>query len=157
MPSVLLSRVLGTLLCQCQPTTSCAVVPVYVSLLQQYRSCSNRCYCCAASPPFKVARTSVVRVFFLSFLCFSFISFQFISFFVLSPPLFFSPLFPVYVYTYHGYVPGVISLQVIRDGIPQLAIVPFPLRAGTAVHVYLVLFSSIETLFVACFIATGKI
>ena len=55
---------------------------------------------------------------------------------------------------YHGYVPGVISLQVIRDGIPQLAIVPFPLRAGTAVHVYLVLFSSIETLFVACFVAT---
>ena len=29
---------------------------------------------------------------------------------------------------YHGYVPRVISLQVIRDGIPQLFIVPLRLR-----------------------------
>ena len=36
---------------------------------------------------------------------------------------------------HHGYVPGVMSLQVIRDGIRQLIKVPFPLRTGTAGHV----------------------
>ena len=49
---------------------------------------------------------------------------------------------------YHGgYVPGVISLQVMQDGIPHLVIVPFPLGTGTAVHVLFCLFSSIEGLF----------
>ena len=28
-------------------------------------------------------------------------------------------IFRVYVYMYHGYVPGIISLQVIREVIPQ--------------------------------------
>ena len=56
----------------------------------------------------------------------------------------------MYQYVYHGYVLGVVSLQVIQDGIPHVAIVPLPLRTGTAVYVYteVVLFcllSSIET------------
>ena len=34
---------------------------------------------------------------------------------------------------YHGYVPGIFSLQVIRDGIPHL-VSTLPLRTGTAVH-----------------------
>ena len=39
------------------------------------------------------------------------------------------------VHKYHGYVPGIILLQVIRDGIPQL-VSTVPLRTGTAaVHV----------------------
>ena len=46
---------------------------------------------------------------------------------------------------YHVYVPGVISLQAIRDGIPERVIVPFPLRTGaTAGHVLFCLFSSID-------------
>ena len=38
---------------------------------------------------------------------------------------------------YHGYVPGIIWLQVIPDGVPQVVVlaVPLPLRTGTAVHV----------------------
>ena len=48
---------------------------------------------------------------------------------------------------YHGYVPGVISSQVIRDGIPQAAKVPLPLCTGTAVHVLFCLLSPIEELF----------
>lgn len=36
---------------------------------------------------------------------------------------------------YRGYVPGVISLQVIWDVIPQVAIVPLPLRTGTGTAV----------------------
>ena len=36
---------------------------------------------------------------------------------------------------YHRYVPGVISLQMTPDGIPQVVILPLPLRTGTAVHV----------------------
>ena len=37
---------------------------------------------------------------------------------------------------YHGYVSGIISLQVTHDGIPQLVINSnVPLRNGTAVHV----------------------
>ena len=58
---------------------------------------------------------------------------------------------------YHGHVPGVISLQLIRDGIHQLAIVPFPLRIGTAVHVLSCLFSSIEAFIVACVATKGEI
>ena len=38
----------------------------------------------------------------------------------------FSPLFRMYARMYHGYVPGNISLQVMRDGIPQLVVEPFP-------------------------------
>ena len=58
---------------------------------------------------------------------------------------------------YHGYVSGIISLQVIRDGTPQL-VSTGPLRAGTAVHFIctsIVLFSSMETLFVGRFVTTG--
>ena len=52
----------------------------------------------------------------------------------------FSPLFRVYVCTM-GYVPGNMSLQVIRDDIPQLARhSTVPLRTGTAVHVLFVFF-----------------
>ena len=69
---------------------------------------------------------------------FSFFSFPllFLSFFAPFWPFFallciivlFSPLFRVY-YVYHDDVPGVISLQGIRDGgIPQLVIVPLPWR-----------------------------
>ena len=61
--------------------------------------------------------------------------------------VFFSPLFPVYVRMYHGYVPGVISSQVIRDGIPQAAKVSLPLCTGSAVHVLFCLLSPIEELF----------
>ena len=57
---------------------------------------------------------------------------------------------------YHGYVPGDISLQVIRDSIPH-DIVPFPLRTGTAAQVFFCLFSSIETVIVACFMTMGQI
>ena len=56
---------------------------------------------------------------------------------------------------YHGYVPGVISLQVTRGGIPQVAIVALPSRTGTAVHVLFCLFSSIETFIVACVLTPG--
>ena len=56
---------------------------------------------------------------------------------------------------YHGYVPGVISLQVIRGGIPQVAIVALPSRAGTAVYVLFCLLFAIETFIVACVMATG--
>ena len=54
---------------------------------------------------------------------------------------------------YHGRVPGVISLQVIRDGIPQLAST-FPLRTGTAVRV-LFCFLAYETLFRSLFCGRG--
>ena len=60
---------------------------------------------------------------------------------------------------YHGYVPGVISLQVIRDGLRQVTLVPLSLRTGTAAHVFFYLRSSIETfvilLTVACVVTTG--
>ena len=58
---------------------------------------------------------------------------------------------------YHGYVPGVVSLQVMRDGVPKLVIVPFPLRTGAAGHAIFCLFSSMQTLFEACLVMTGKI
>ena len=55
---------------------------------------------------------------------------------------------------YHGNVSGIIWLQVVRDGMPQLVInSTVPLRTGTAVHAlfcmeYLLFwFSCIETLF----------
>ena len=54
---------------------------------------------------------------------------------------------------YHGYVPGIVSAQVIWDGTPQLASA-VPLRTDTAVHA-LFLLSTIETLFVACFVTVG--
>ena len=49
------------------------------------------------------------------------------------------------------FVPGVISLRVTRDDIPQFVIVPLPLRSigAAAVHVLFWLLSSMETL-VAC-------
>ena len=58
---------------------------------------------------------------------------------------------------YHGYGPGIISLLliVIRDGIPQVVIVPLSLRTGIAVHVIFALLPSIETFIVACFVTTG--
>ena len=43
--------------------------------------------------------------------------------------------FRVYVYAMDIYVPGFISMQVIRDGIRQL-VRTVPLRTGTAVHVF---------------------
>ena len=54
----------------------------------------------------------------------------------------------------HGRVPGIISLQVIRDGIPQL-LSTVPLRTGTAVHSSIILLCSIETIFLACFFHDG--
>ena len=53
---------------------------------------------------------------------------------------------------YHGYVPGIIWLQVVRDGIPQL-VGTFPLSTGTAVHVLCCIFllPSIETLLFSLF------
>ena len=58
---------------------------------------------------------------------------------------------------YHGRVPGVVSLQVMRDDVPQLVIVPFPLGTGSAVHVLFCSFSYIEAFFVAFFVTTGDI
>ena len=52
---------------------------------------------------------------------------------------------------------GVISLEVIRDGVPKLAICYRPLGnnyTGTAVNGLFCLFSSIETRVVACFFVT---
>ena len=75
-----------------------------------------------------------IRLFlsFLPFLPFLFISSPFLSFFALLCPFwpFFAvlgmivlsiPLFRVYVRMYYRCVPGAISLQVIREGIPQVA------------------------------------
>ena len=64
-----------------------------------------------------------------------------------------SPFFRVYACT--TAVPGVISLQLLRDRVQQVVIVPLPLRPGTAMHVLFCLFSSIETFIVACFVTTG--
>ena len=50
-----------------------------------------------------------------------------------------------YKYVPHGYVPGVVSLQVIRNGITQLVMVPLPSRPGTARHVFFCIISSVET------------
>ena len=47
---------------------------------------------------------------------------------------------------HHGYVPGIIPLQVIRDGIPQL-VSTVPLRTGI-LRCTCFSFSSVETLFV---------
>ena len=78
--------------------------------------------------------------------------------------VFFSSLFRVYVYTYHTgmhhgcYVPGVISLQQYGMGVPQVAIVPLPLRAGTEVQVLCYsLPSTRRTSIVACVVTTGYI
>ena len=60
------------------------------------------------------------------------VSFLFLSFSCLFA-LLWHLLFRVYVFT-HGYVPGIIWMQVIRDGVPQL-VSTFLLRAGNAVHV----------------------
>ena len=40
----------------------------------------------------------------------------------------------VYVHTHNGFVPSIISLHVMRDGVPQL-VSTAPFRTGTAVHV----------------------
>ena len=58
---------------------------------------------------------------------------------------------------YHGYVLGIISLQVIRDGTSQpVSIVP--VRTGTAVKVLFCLPSSMETFIVlACVVTTGYV
>ena len=58
---------------------------------------------------------------------------------------------------FHGYVPGVIAQQVIRDRVLQVVIVPLPLHTGTAVHALFCLLSSFETFTVACFVTTGRI
>ena len=65
----------------------------------------------------------------LSFLSFRFFPFRFFPFFHYT-----SLLFRVYLSTMDTYVPGSISLQVIRNGMPQLAST-VSLRTGTAVHV----------------------
>ena len=63
----------------------------------------------------------------------------------------------VYMY-YHGYVPGVISLHVMLDGIPQLVIlcstVPFCVLVYwyCGARIYFVCFLSF---FVACFVTNG--
>ena len=76
-------------------------------------------------------------------------------------PLLFLPFYPSPVFfsgvrTYNGYIPGIDSLHVIRFFLPLLASA-VSLRTGTAaVHVLPgILFSSMETLFVACFVTTG--
>ena len=51
-------------------------------------------------------------------------------------------LFGVYICMYYGYVPGIISLETIRDDMPQL-IGTVSLRAGTAMHV---LFCSVSSI-----------
>ena len=53
---------------------------------------------------------------------------------------------------YHGHIPGIISLQVIRDGVPQL-VGTVLLRAATAVNELLC--SSIKTFFSGLFVTTG--
>ena len=58
---------------------------------------------------------------------------------------------------YHGYVPGVISQQLIRDRVRQVVMVPLPLRPATAVHVLFHLLSFIETFIVACLVTSGWI
>ena len=75
---------------------------------------------------------------FLSFLSFLLISFLFLSFLP-----FFQPSFSGVRFT--TAVPGIIPLLAIRDGIPQLVIVQFPLRTGTALHVLVSVFSSMGT------------
>ena len=65
---------------------------------------------------------------------FSFISCTLSSFLFISSFPLFSIFFRVYVRIYHGYVPVMIWLQVIRDGVPQL-VSTVPSRTGTAVHV----------------------
>ena len=67
-------------------------------------------------------------LFFPFFSSFLFLSVSFL-FVLLSVSLSFSG-----VHKYHGYVPGIISMQVIRDGIPQL-VSTVPLRTGTGVLV----------------------
>ena len=58
---------------------------------------------------------------------------------------------------YHGYVPGILSQQVMRDRVRQVVTAPLPLRIGTAVHVLFCLLSSIETFGVARFVTTDWI
>ena len=88
----------------------------------------------------------------LSF-CFIFVCIQFLSFFILFFAFFKPSLSGVRMY--HSSVPGVISLQMIRNSTPQLAIVPFPLRTGIAVNVLWNLFSSIGTFFLGRFCDHG--
>ena len=78
--------------------------------------------------------------FLFSFLV-TFLSFRsFLVFFLAWTPsshacLLFSLVFSFRVYAwYHGCFPGMLQLQVIRDGTPQVATVPA--RASTAVHVW---------------------
>ena len=56
---------------------------------------------------------------------------------------------------YHGYVPGVISQQVIQDRVRPVVIVPLSLPTGIAVHVLFCLLSSVEIFIVACFVTAG--
>ena len=70
-------------------------------------------------------------VFFVIFLLFCFFhSVSFLCFILLST--FFGCTYVPGMY--HGYVPGIVSLQVIRNGIPLL-VSAVPFRTGTAVHV----------------------
>ena len=95
--------------------------------------------------------------FFFSFFCFHILSVSFIfcPFFALRCSIVLLPSSFSGVLMYHGYVLGVISLQMIRDGMPQVAIAPLPLRTGTAVHVLSSLYHSIETFIIACFVITA--
>ena len=63
---------------------------------------------------------------------------HFLFSFLLFPFCFFSRL-PFCLRFWVCHVPGVITLQVIRSGIPHIVMVPFPLRTGTAVHVLICL------------------
>ena len=80
-------------------------------------------------------RMSISVSCYYSFHAFLSFPFCFVLFFALFCPSFCSSLSSSIsvVRIYHRWVPGVISLQAIRDGIPQLIIGPFPLRTGNAV------------------------
>ena len=84
----------------------------------------------------------------------SFFFFNFASFLFLFLPFCPPSLHFACVCIYHGYVPGTISLQLIRDAIPQL-VSTVSLRTGTAVHVRLFCFLPSRRFFVACFVTTS--
>ena len=93
--------------------------------------------------------------------CFAFFSFPFLCIFLSSPyscfSFSFSSLFGR-TSTYHGFVPGIIWMQVIRDGIPQLvSIVLFAYSwyyIGAPTSYILVCFSPIKNVS-ACFCDHG--
>ena len=74
-------------------------------------------------------------------------SFLFLSASVLFPFLVVFFFGCTFIPWYHRYVPGIIWLQVIRDGTPQLVIAPFPCILVLRCTYYFVFFFPIETLF----------